>query len=217
MYGIWITRILADITLVRLIFETINVGTIPMDEPTVSDMSITDEHVIIPLKSTFQDVAARLVEAPSAAVLIHDAQVGRIVGVITSRDLFAVCAEGRPAHKEKVAKRMCTNLMELGTRTSLTEALERMRVERPAAVLVMGDEGQFAGYFSPEDYREAVRKLDTHKQLISRMERSKEGLQAAKEGMVEEENEDDIASSLLDIMLGEFEEDDEEEVGSMSL
>ena len=182
-----------------------------MEEPTVSDMSITDEHVVIPLKSTFQDVAARLVEAPSAAVLIHDSQVGRIVGVITARDLFAVCAEGRPPHKEKVAKRMCTNLMELGTATTLNEALERMRVERPAAVLVLTDEGQFAGYFSPEDYREAVRKLDAHKQLISRMERSKEGLQAAKEGIEEEEDEDDVAGSLLDIMLGDFEDDDEEE------
>ena len=188
-----------------------------MDEPTVSDMSITDEHVIIPLKSTFQDVAARLVEAPSAAVLIHDAKAGRIVGVITSRDLFAVCAEGRPAHKEKVEKRMCTNLMELGTRTTLTQALEMMRVERPAAVLVMTDEGQFAGYFSPEDYREAVRKLDTHKQLIVRMERSKEGLQAAKDGMEEEEeSEDDVASSLLDIMLGDFDDEEEEEPASAS-
>ena len=203
--------------MVRLIFEIDYVGTIPMDEPTVSDMSITDEHVIIPLKSTFQDVAARLVEAPSAAVLIHDAKVGRIVGVITSRDLFAVCAEGKPAHKEKVAKRMCTNLMELSTRTSLTQALEMMRVERPAAVLVMTDDGQFAGYFSPEDYREAVRKLDTHKQLIARMERSKEGLQAAKDGMEEEEeSEDDVASSLLDIMLGDFDEEEEEEPTSAS-
>ena len=105
---------------------------------------------------------------------------------------------------------MCTNLMELGTATTLNEALERMRVERPAAVLVLTDEGQFAGYFSPEDYREAVRKLDAHKQLISRMERSKEGLQAAKEG-IEEEDEDDVAGSLLDIMLGDFEDDDEEE------
>ena len=188
-----------------------------MEEPTVSDMSITDEHVVIPLKSTFQDVAARLVEAPSAAVLIHDSQVGRIVGVITARDLFAVCAEGRPPHKEKVAKRMCTNLMELGTATTLNEALERMRVERPAAVLVLTDEGQFAGYFSPEDYREAVRKLDAHKQLISRMERSKEGLQAAKEGIEEEDDEDDVAGSLLDIMLGDFEDDEEEEHNSVSL
>ena len=79
------------------------------------------------------------------------------------------------------------------------------------AVVVTDSEGEFMGYFSVKDYREATRKLEAHQLLSTRLSRSRKAI--SKRSEEKEENGGD----LLDLLLGENldEEDDEHELPSM--
>ena len=58
-----------------------------MKEPTVSDMSIADEHIVVDAKSKVGDVCGKLSINPRNAVLVM--KKGEITGVITAKDIFA--------------------------------------------------------------------------------------------------------------------------------
>ncbi len=84
-----------------------------------------------------------------------------------------------------------------------------MAESQPDAVVIRGPSGEFAGYFSPDDYREASRRLESHQMLAMRMQRSKSALGEAREAEMEEDDPAAEQQSLLDIMLGDFEDDED--------
>ena len=57
-----------------------------MKEPTVSDMSIADEHIVVEAKTKVGDICQKLSKNPNNAVLVMGK--GEITGVITARDIF---------------------------------------------------------------------------------------------------------------------------------
>lgn len=180
-----------------------------MEEPTVGDMSITDEHAIIPMKSTFQEVAHKLQEFPTGAILIHDDKTNNIGGIVTIRELLHICSEGKNPAKIKVKDHMKTEIMQLPRGTPLSETLAALRQHHPDAVVIREPDGGFAGYFSPDDYKEAVRKIEAHRTLIAQLEKTQAALKAGKKPSdAKEESEDD---DLLSIMLGDSDDEDEEE------
>ncbi|MGB1491073.1 MAG: hypothetical protein ACPG9O_03245, partial [Candidatus Poseidoniaceae archaeon] len=65
------------------------------------------------------------------------------------------------------------------------------------AVVVTDAEGDFMGYFSVKDYREATRKLEAHQLLSSRLSRSRKAISKQSE-----ENEE-AGGDLLDLLLGD--------------
>ena len=74
--------------------------------------------------------------------------------------------------------------------------------------IVTGDEGEFVGYFSTSDYRDATRRLEAHQKMASRLKRSRKVI-------TEKAEEKDSNVDLLDLLLGDVEEE-EEEVDSLS-
>ena len=80
--------------------------------------------------------------------------------------------------------------------------------ENPDAIIVTGDEGEFVGYFSTSDYRDATRRLEAHQKMASRLKRSRKVI-------TEKAEEKDSNVDLLDLLLGDVEEE-EEEVDSLS-
>ena len=49
-----------------------------------------------------------------------------------------------------------TDVMEVGHDDIVSEIVEAMNERRPHAVVATDDEGNFTGYFSPNDYRQAM-------------------------------------------------------------
>ena len=172
-----------------------------MQEPTVADMSIADEHIVVETKTRISAVCEVLSKNPSYAILVKKGD--EILGIVTARDIFSSMAEGINATKVKVNKIMRTDILTISAETPLSMALEVLSSNKPDAIVIIDSDGEYVGYFSAQDYREATRKLDTHQTMSSRLNRSRKAI--SKKADEEEDSDDD----LLDLLLGDFEEEEE--------
>ena len=149
-------------------------------------------------------------EFPNGAVLIHNPKTDQIDGVITIRELLSVCAENKAPSKVKAKDRMKSNIIEMPRSLALSEALDELGRLQPDAIVIRDEGGQFCGYFSPDDYREAVRRLETHKVMLAQLERSRSGIADAKEGG-DDSDDGGGDGDLLSTLLGGFEDDDDDD------
>lgn len=180
-----------------------------MEEPTIADMSIADEHIVVASKTRVSSICQDLSKNPEYAILVKKGS--EIIGVVTARDIFSKMADGMNATKVKVDKIMRTEILTLRADTPLSKGLNMLSNLSSDAVVVTDAEGEFMGYFSVKDYREATRKLEAHQLLSSRLSRSRKAI--SKQAKVKEETGGD----LLDLLLGDNfdEEEDQHEVPSM--
>ena len=179
-----------------------------MEEPTIADMSITDEHIVVASKTRISSVCEELSKNPDYAVLVKKGN--EIIGVVTARDIFVTMAEGLNATKVKVDKIMRTEILTLRGNTPLSKGLNMLSNLSSDAVVVIDNEGDFMGYFSVKDYREATRKLEAHQLLSARLSRSRKAI--SKQSREKADSDGD----LLDLLLGDsVEEEDDDEVPSM--
>ena len=179
-----------------------------MEEPTIADMSITDEHIVVASKTRISSVCEELSKNPDYAVLVKKGN--EIIGVVTARDIFATMAEGLNATKVKVDKIMRTEILTLRGNTPLSKGLNMLSNLSSDAVVVIDNEGNFMGYFSVKDYREATRKLEAHQLLSARLSRSRKAI--SKQSREKADSDGD----LLDLLLGDnVEDEDDDEVPSM--
>ena len=110
---------------------------------------------------------------------------------------------------KKKRKIMRTNILAVLGNTPLSKGLDIMSTTSPDAVIVVDEGGQFLGYFSVRDYREATRKLEAHLLMAARLSRSRKAITDKK---IED---DDSGGDLLDLLLGSNEDEEETEVPSM--
>ncbi len=180
-----------------------------MQEPTVADMSITDEHIVVQSKTRISEVCKELAINPDNAVLVKKGS--EVLGVVTARSIFQTMSEGVNATKIKVDKIMKKNILAIAGDTPLSSGLEMMSKVNPDAIIITDSDNEFMGYFSARDYREATRKLEAHQLMSVRLKRSRK---AITEKVAEKE---ESGGDLLDLLLGDFgdEEEDEVEVPSM--
>ena len=182
-------------------------------EPVVGDMSITDEHAVVGGKATFSDVCQPFIKSRDAAILVENPKTGQIEGVVTLKDLLIMIAAGKNPAKEKISKYMRTKVIEMGISTPLSKALRMMAESQPDAVVIRDQNGGFAGFFSPDDYRDATRRLESHQMIAMRMQKSKNALGEARSAEDTEDNPTAERQNLLDTLLGGFEEEDSEPQG----
>ena len=124
--------------------------------------------------------------------------------VVTAKDIFACMADVLNSTKIKVDKIMRTNIMTLDEKTPISSALEIMSSQKPDSIVIIDSSNQYIGYFSAGDYREATRKLEAHQLMSVRLKRSRKAISKTVE-------EDEPVDDLLDLLLGGFEDEDEEE------
>ncbi len=180
-----------------------------MDEPTVADMSITDEHIVVVSKTKVSDICSELAINPEHAVLVKK---GRdILGVVTAKDIFSRMAEGMNATKIKVDKIMRTNVLAVKGDTPLSKALNVMSETPTDVVIVVDEKDEFMGYFSIRDYRDATRRLEAHLLMVSRLSKSRKAIK-----QVKSENED-TDGDLLDLLLGNDGDEVEDELDIPSM
>lgn len=177
-----------------------------MQEPTVADMSIADEHIVVKTKTRISSVCEELSQNPAHAVLVK--KDSEILGVVTARDIFSSMAEGINAAKVKVEKIMRTDILTIPGPTPLSIALEVMSKQKPDAIVITDNDGEYVGYFSARDYREATRKLESHQLMSVRLNRSRKAITQ----QAEKSDADDSGEDLLDLLLGGNNEDLEEEI-----
>ena len=99
---------------------------------------------------------------------------------------------------------MRTNILTITEDTPISAALEILSNQKPDSIVIVDSQNQYIGYFSAGDYREATRKLEAHQLMSVRLKRSRKAITSTVE-------EDEPVNDLLDLLLGDFEDEYEEE------
>jgi CBS domain-containing protein len=125
---------------------------------------------------TFAQVATLLHENGISSVVVLEG--GKLVGIVTERDLVNLVADGRNPQQTKVADRMTRELDTVGPRTDIAEAAEHMARLRIRHLPVV-EEGALVGIISIRDLTNwAVQELTAGHELPD-IERSHTALSAA--------------------------------------
>ena len=90
---------------------------------------------------------------------------GRVKGVIGQRQLIKALSEGVDASAAQCHEHMEMDFMQVNLSDSLKGVLADIRQRSPQAVVAVDKSGEFVGYFSPDDYQEAVQMVANLKGL----------------------------------------------------
>ena len=167
------------------------------DIPMIGDMSITDEHKLVPLKTKMKKILDILRNEPSTAIILADGKGKKmkIAGVITAEDIDKAVDAGKNPKKLGVADVMLTNILEIPNDVPINRAIEVIAQKGPDAVIVRHKkDGGFAGYFSVEDYQEAKGIVDSQQQRAHDFQKNTEGFGGraqALQNQLEDDGDDD--------------------------
>ncbi|MBT7938978.1 MAG: CBS domain-containing protein, partial [Euryarchaeota archaeon] len=171
------------------------------DIPMIGDMSITDEHKLVPLKTKMKVILNILKKEPSTAVILHDGKGKKmkIVGVITAEEVEAAINKGKKPKKLKVDDVTLTKILELPSNIPITKALEVIQNKGPDAVIVRNYESRdFAGFFSVDDFREAKGIISQQKQRAQEFQQNTQS--TMQKSALQQEMEDDDDSYVPEAM-----------------
>lgn len=167
------------------------------DIPMIGDMSITDEHKLVPLKTKMKKILDILRNEPSTAIILHDGKGKnmKIAGVITAEDIDKAVDAGKNPKKLDVSDVMLTNILEVPNDVPIDRAIEVIAQKGPDAVIVRHKEnGDFAGYFSVDDYQEAKNIVESQQQRAQDFQKNTEGFGGraqALQDQLEDDGDDD--------------------------
>ena len=123
----------------------------------VKDFVISDEFEIIEANEDVKGAINKLLSMTCGVLLVQEGK--DIEGVVTERKILKRIAETKDPFKLKVKDIMDTKILKIDYNDKLPVAVEQIAKEKPAAVIVVGKDGDFRGYFSPTDYLQAERML----------------------------------------------------------
>ena len=124
----------------------------------VSDMVITDEFDTVTEEDSVRQTTEKLLGIPKGVIIVTSPD-NQVSGVITSKEILQVVARGDDPNEINAQAIMDTDIMEVTESEDIENLVEKMKERKPHAVVVVNSEGVFKGYFSPNDYREALAKL----------------------------------------------------------
>jgi len=182
-------------------------------EPRVADMNISDEHFIVEAKTSMKQVAEILLQDHKAAILVRDRKEERIVSALNAADLIDIVADGGKPGSIKAIDIGREDLMFLPAAMMLSEAITVMRERMPEAVIIVDDAGDPVGYFSPDDYGDAVSKIDQHRKRLEAVQHSVDNTPGPSNDLLDALEEDNDAEDEDEVELPEdpFNASDEDE------
>ena len=121
----------------------------------VSELVLTDEHDTTSPETSLVEATKKLLSLPRG-VLIILGDNGKPKGVLADAQILRAVSKGLDCHNETCGGHMNTDIMEVNLDTDVSEIVAEMNARKPHAVVAIDSEGSFAGYFSPNDYREAL-------------------------------------------------------------
>ena len=123
----------------------------------LKDCVISDEYQIIDANEDLKGAIGTLLSMNHGVLLVKDGK--EIKGVVTERKILKKIADAKDPFTLKVKDLMDTKILKIDQNEKLPKALDQIAEDKPAAVIVVGQDGDFKGYFSPIDYLQAERML----------------------------------------------------------
>jgi len=131
----------------------------------VKDFVITDEFDTVLAGATVRDTVRKLLDMKRGVVLVKS-EDDNVLGVVTERKILkGILDKDDDPLALDITKVMDTNIIYVKESDELESALQDIKKNRPAAVIVNDKDGKFKGYFSPTDYIEAEGKLKGAKKI----------------------------------------------------
>nr|AIF21286.1 hypothetical protein [uncultured marine group II/III euryarchaeote KM3_99_A09] len=138
-----------------------------MDDVLVSDLVLTDEHETVALDESIADAAEKLLDL-GRGVLVVVGDNNKVKGIVTPNQVLAAVAAGADTSVETCGDHMDADVMEVGLDDNVDDIISTMNDRKPHAVVAVDTNGEFCGYFSPNDYREALARIEA-KPAIKRL------------------------------------------------
>lgn len=131
-----------------------------MSEALISDLVLTDEHATVGVDDSIVEGTKRLIDMPGG-VLIVLGENDSVKGVLGTKQILAAVAEGRDLSTSTCGENMELDVMQVKMEEKIADVLPVINERKPQAVVAVDEDGSFSGYFSPNDYRQAMSKIDT--------------------------------------------------------
>jgi CBS domain-containing protein len=133
---------------------------IAMDDVLVSDLVLTDEHGTVGLDESISNAAEMLLDL-GRGILVVVGEGNKVKGIVTPNQVLAAVSAGADTATETCGDHMDADVMEVGLDDNVDDIIETMNERKPHAVVAVDANGEFAGYFSPNDYREALARIES--------------------------------------------------------
>ena len=131
---------------------------------TVADLNLDDEHITIGIEDTIQEGARRMLSV-SGGIVIVLSNDNKVRGVLGHNQFLKAMAESADATTSTCAEWMEMDFLEVQLSDTLKSVLNDVQKRAPQAVVAVDANGEFAGYFSPNDYQEASELVSSLKSL----------------------------------------------------
>jgi len=131
---------------------------------TVADLDLDDEHMTIGINDSVAEAAGRLLTMPGGIFIVLDDD-SKAKGVIGHRQFLKALAANVDASSSKCSEWMEMDFLDVQLSDSLKTVLSEIQKRGPQAVVASDTNGDFAGYFSPNDYQKAESLVRSLKDL----------------------------------------------------
>ena len=121
----------------------------------VSDLELDDEHAVVGTDTTIVDATKKLVSLQRGILIVLN-EDQKVQGIVTSIQILNAVASGDDPSQSTCGHHMDADVMEVPLTDTVGELAQQMAERKPHAVVAVDDDGKFKGYFSPNDYREAL-------------------------------------------------------------
>jgi tetratricopeptide (TPR) repeat protein len=131
-----------------------------MDKDTkINEMEITDEFIMVGPDVKGEIVAQNLNDLDESGVVLITKDGEKVVGFITWREMIEALASGINPLEKPANEMMNTDFMEVNGEETLGNLLGKISEEYPKVIAVTDSEGYCIGYFSKNDYKDAMMVL----------------------------------------------------------
>lgn len=131
---------------------------------TVADLDLDDEHMTIGIDDSIAEASSRLLTMTGGILVVLDGD-SKTKGVIGHRQFLKALSENVDATSSKCSEWMEMDFLEVQQSDTLKAVLTDIQKRAPQAVVAVDENGEFAGYFSPNDYQEASDLVSSLKSL----------------------------------------------------
>ena len=131
---------------------------------TVADLDLDDEHMTIGIDDSIAEASSRLLTMIGGILVVLDGD-SKTKGVIGHRQFLKALSENVDANSSKCSEWMEMDFLEVQLSDTLKAVLADVQKRAPQAVVAVDENGEFAGYFSPNDYQEASELVSSLKSL----------------------------------------------------
>lgn len=131
---------------------------------TVADLDLDDEHMTIGIDDSIAEASSRLLTMTGGILVVLDGD-SKTKGVIGHRQFLKALSENVDANSSKCSEWMEMDFLEVQLSDTLKAVLADVQKRAPQAVVAVDENGEFVGYFSPNDYQEASELVSSLKSL----------------------------------------------------